>query len=612
VILKGTEHQTVAPLKPGSYLFSVAPAFSEGPTGTFALSKASKDREASVSKLTSAPGNEGNGQVELTWPSNGGLLLRKTDELYDGTYVVTVNIANLLPATFHGSRRDEAVESDLVTKEYLQEQVSLLQVGRPGINIKLTGTSFTKVTSLSAGSYLITVSPQMQNGSAATFAISKSGNAEPSMTRMTSASSDSGECLELSWQGETSDLCLRKTGAANDGLYSVTFNSSEAHARSSPCCHSSLSENEKTLDEAAVAVLVQQSLTKLGYGVQPSVRRVILQGTLAVQGAVLRPGSYVVSVSCLVQGGPAATYTLSKVANQMTASIVRLTSCRGDDGETEIEMLWPETEGLILRKTTPRYDGPYALDLHSPRLEEVGNEQGMQQIADKPCDDSVTFRLEDTTTTDIKGVPKGSRILHINPISGTTGPGATFAVTKITDSVAGHVMRISSLPSMTGEELEIQWPQDGPIQIRKTGSMCDGEYELTTNGGKTHDPSHEHTSPVEEKSEATTHDNEVKHHAPVVVRLQGTNPSVCQTPLRGSFTVHVTPAASGPSACFIMSRSSPQRAPSSCKVTSTAGEDDMQADSDGTVLELTWPQHGTMMLRKTSPRFDGDYKVRLL
>jgi len=57
------------------------------------------------------------------------------------------------------------------------------------------------------------------------------------------------------------------------------------------------------------------------------------------------------------------------------------------------------------------------------------------------------------------------------------GATATFAVSSGSPGFAGSVARITSSPSSTNEEVDIQWPADSPVQIQhsvvKTGGIGD-------------------------------------------------------------------------------------------------------------------------------------------
>lgn len=76
------------------------------------------------------------------------------------------------------------------------------------------------------------------------------------------------------------------------------------------------------------------------------------------------PGSYIIAVRPLVNGGPTACFALSKSSSDLEACITRLTTCKGSNNE-HLELSWKSNSDLSLRKTGLGYDGEYLVDFNS-------------------------------------------------------------------------------------------------------------------------------------------------------------------------------------------------------------------------------------------------------
>lgn len=70
----------------GSYIITISNLILNGPSGIFHITKNEMANEAHVVRTAAAPGNNSSIFLEITWPPNSGILLKKTGNNYDGSY----------------------------------------------------------------------------------------------------------------------------------------------------------------------------------------------------------------------------------------------------------------------------------------------------------------------------------------------------------------------------------------------------------------------------------------------------------------------------------------------------------------------------------------------
>lgn len=606
VELIDAELQPVAALRPGSYLVAITSLVSGGPTATFAMSKTTQDGDASIHKVTSCPGLHGE-VLELTWPPNAKVQLRKTGPFHDGSYLIDLNLKNF------SATASPIMPSDLATREFVQSQISEeMQVRFSGIDVLLDTDALTSVTALKPGAYVIAVAPlSIQGGPAATFAVSKSDHEEEaSIFRMTSTTGKAGETLELTWPAN-SKLLLRKSGLGYNGTYRLDLSLKNLVPDEDSRCGATAHDSTR-LREVVKSMIAEEA--RFG-GIE-----VRLIGHEVVPVASLRPGSYLIAIYSLIEGGPTATFAISKASTQGDASLTRLTFCAGAAPEMELELSWPPGERLLLRKTLDEYDGAYVIDLS---IKNVTNEASvmppdnmMEQIMERMITDHMKERfsgqrvqLRGMVPATLKGWARGSSyVLSVSPVEGSL-PTATFVVSKGQPDAAAHVLRLTSLAAASGEEIQITWPSLGNLQVQKTGPYCDGVYRVQFN---LKNQVCDHISELTEDEPCSANRSETVQGIPCTeVHLKGEEATTFLTPLRGSFTVHVTPLRDGPSASFVISRSDPNSEPSLCRLTSAPGMIHNTEQVEEVSLYLTWPMQGSMCLSKSSIAFDGTYQVKL-
>ncbi len=597
VALHGTETAKVINLKCGSYMIAVSPVNLEGaPTACFNVSKNSVSEPASITRASADSGRSMYAeQLELLWPANSFLLLRKTSVNYDGQYLIDMSLKNLSTVP------EILVPSDAATKAYVDTQIEArMQAKFSGKIVALNETAFSDVVNLQPGSYTINVSNLVPGGPTASFQISKnSPSAEASITRTSNVNGeDTGEQLDLIWPSNRM-LALRKSGSFHDGAYLIDFNLKNI----------SLSATEPTLpeDHATRNYVDQQIKAALNFRLEGV--NIHLDNDLFVPVVPLKCGSYMIAVSALVHGGATASFALSKSSNGGTASITRITSCPALDTGEQIELIWPENSRIMLRKTGAMHSGEYRVELSLKNISPVSPDLERPLPTDIATRDFVHDEILQHMRAHYRGVDVflvGQTPVPVCPLSPgsyvitITGeasgcPTMTVAVSKSTHDDEASITVISSHPGSQGGLLDVQWPPRGKFCLKKTNDGHNGSYLVNFN--------------VSNLMNDST-DNRCVDRS-FIVQLTGEVATPFPTPLHGSFTVHVAPVVDGPAASFVISKSNSQRAASTNALTSTPGDPNEDGFS-ATTLDLLWPIGETMCLAKSAANFDGAYEVKLV
>jgi hypothetical protein len=90
VSLSGTSGSFVLSPTKGSFMVKVSNLVSNGPSALFNISKSEHPRAGQVHRINATPGNSSDTTLLLEWVANSGLYLRKTSDLYDGSYNVVM------------------------------------------------------------------------------------------------------------------------------------------------------------------------------------------------------------------------------------------------------------------------------------------------------------------------------------------------------------------------------------------------------------------------------------------------------------------------------------------------------------------------------------------
>ena len=607
VPLNGTEFSQIINLRPGSYVIAVTPLNMDGaPTATFSVSKNSNTVKAHIMKTTGCSGLYTPEQLELTWPENCMPLLKKTGHGYNGNYLVDMNLKN-----FSSTPTVPNIPSDVVTVNYVEEQIEKrIQAKFGGITVELKDSNFTTVTNLRPGSYHIAITSTVENAPTATFAVSKnSPYSEPSIMVTSSCKGlESGEGLELTWP-ENSMLQLRKTGPFYDGFYIVDFNLKNISPNPILPQLPTDSANRAYVDHE----ISERLKIKFGGVLIP------LVDTTWIAIAAMRPGSYLITVSPTFEGGPSASFLISKSKTSGTASVVKMTSSLGDETDETLELQWPEDSKMMLRKTGAFHDGNYLVDFNLKNFTSTAPPIMPTDSASKAYVDTqikaemqakfggMLVSLINTEFTPVTTLKPGSYFITVSPTF-DGGATATFLVSKSSLYGAGSIVRMTSSAAVQTEEmLELSWPENSKILLRKTSPFHDGNYLVDFNlKNFSNLPPPIFPSDSVDRAyvdRAITNKVDVKFGG-LVVNLKNSSPSEI-APLRpGSYIVSVTSyVRNGPTATFLISKSADTVAASVMKATMSPGID------TGELLELQWPDNGKLQLRKIGPFYDGDYLV---
>lgn len=74
-------------------------------------------------------------------------------------------------------------------------------------------------------------------------------------------------------------------------------------------------------------------------------------------------GSYVLTITNLVSGGPSAIFNITKNQTSNCGAVMRTVASPGNDHNCTIDVKWPANSGILLYKTNPNYDGSYRVKL---------------------------------------------------------------------------------------------------------------------------------------------------------------------------------------------------------------------------------------------------------
>lgn len=86
ITLTSTNTTIISDNVKGSFIITISNLIQNGPSGIFHITKNEQINEAHVVRTAAAPGNNSNVFLELIWPPNSGILLKKTGNNYDGSY----------------------------------------------------------------------------------------------------------------------------------------------------------------------------------------------------------------------------------------------------------------------------------------------------------------------------------------------------------------------------------------------------------------------------------------------------------------------------------------------------------------------------------------------
>lgn len=471
VSLKNTDTTPVVNLRPGSYVISITPLIPNAPTATFAISKNSPYVQPSIIRTSSCMGIDSGEHLELLWPENSMILLRKTGPFYDGDYIVDFNLKNIQPNALIPT-----LPSDMASKQYVTHEINeRLKIKFGGLEVHLVDTGFSEVAAIRPGSYIITIIPTVDGSATASFLISKSTmGSKASIVRMTSApAADTGEVLELDWP-ENGKLLLRKTMPFHDGVYIVDMNLKNFTSVAPPIIPSDVASKEY-VDNQIKNILDHRYLNK---GIVIS-----LSGSTMVPVIAMLPGSYMLSISPRVAGGPTATYSISKSSPDMEPSVLMITGTKGVDGNEDLYVTWPENDNIYVGKTGNNYDGIYVVDTNLRNM--VSNTEITEKLLHPGSIQQYEFNLMGTNEIAVAFLLPGSYFAYLS--SSKAGLyHATYSFTKTVADEEGKIITLSLNKTVDEEDgvenieyfLTMRWDASNTLFISKTVDVHDGIYVL--------------------------------------------------------------------------------------------------------------------------------------
>ena len=86
--LIGTANTTISDFVKGSYIITISNLIFNGPSAIFHISKSESIHDAHIVSTVANPGYQTNIFLQLTWPQNSGILLKKSGNSFDGSYKI--------------------------------------------------------------------------------------------------------------------------------------------------------------------------------------------------------------------------------------------------------------------------------------------------------------------------------------------------------------------------------------------------------------------------------------------------------------------------------------------------------------------------------------------
>jgi hypothetical protein len=90
VNLVSTNNTIISNYIKGSYIITISNLVLNGPSGIFHVTKSESSQKAHIVRTVASPGYTTNVFLNVTWPSNSGILLNKTGNNYDGSYLIKI------------------------------------------------------------------------------------------------------------------------------------------------------------------------------------------------------------------------------------------------------------------------------------------------------------------------------------------------------------------------------------------------------------------------------------------------------------------------------------------------------------------------------------------
>jgi hypothetical protein len=90
ITLVGSSNTEISTKIKGSFIITISNEILNGPTAIFHLTKNESTRNAHIVRTVAVPGYNTDVFLEISWPPNSSILLKKTGTQYDGSYKVKI------------------------------------------------------------------------------------------------------------------------------------------------------------------------------------------------------------------------------------------------------------------------------------------------------------------------------------------------------------------------------------------------------------------------------------------------------------------------------------------------------------------------------------------
>ena len=90
ITLTNTDKTTIATNLKGSFIITITNLVLNGPSGIFNITKSEGSQNAHIVRTAAAPGLATNTLLQITWPPNSSILLNKSNNSYDGSYLIKI------------------------------------------------------------------------------------------------------------------------------------------------------------------------------------------------------------------------------------------------------------------------------------------------------------------------------------------------------------------------------------------------------------------------------------------------------------------------------------------------------------------------------------------
>jgi hypothetical protein len=88
ISLNNTTNSTLSTNVKGSFMITITNTVLNGPSAIFNITKSESYKNPHIVRITASPGHSTNTFLEISWPPNSNILLRKTNQHFDGSYLV--------------------------------------------------------------------------------------------------------------------------------------------------------------------------------------------------------------------------------------------------------------------------------------------------------------------------------------------------------------------------------------------------------------------------------------------------------------------------------------------------------------------------------------------